>query len=197
MVKRLKSSLEPRKLLGWILICSIRDSRSTKWWSKVDLLTLRPKHIYGENVEKSFSQNILKTNGWNLQCMMKVVKCFSYNGNFVLWGLYTYKIASLFKCLLWICLSNFTRFHMMPSVERLMTICVNGSAPLNKMAAMPIYGKHLKIFFSRAGGSRSTKFVQMMFVGWPLTFLRQGQICVPIHLYGESVEVIFSKCLKV
>ena len=35
----------------------------------------------------------------------------------------------------------FTRFHTGPSVERILTICSNGSAPLNKMAAMPIYGK--------------------------------------------------------
>ena len=27
------------------------------------------------------------------------------------------------------------------SVERILTICLNGSFPLNKMAAMPIYGK--------------------------------------------------------
>ena len=46
-----------------------------------------PMHLYGENVEKSFSQNILKTNGWNLQCVIKVVKYFSYNQNFVPWGL--------------------------------------------------------------------------------------------------------------
>ena len=33
---------------------------------------------------------------------------------------------------------------MGPSVQRMLTICSNGSAPLNKMAAMPIYGKTLK-----------------------------------------------------
>ena len=43
----------------------------------------------------------------------------------------------------------FTRFHIGPSIERMLTVCSNGSAPLNKMAAMPIYGKHLKISFSR------------------------------------------------
>ena len=29
------------------------------------------------------TQKVLKTNGWNLQCMIKVVKGFSYNQNFV------------------------------------------------------------------------------------------------------------------
>ena len=40
--------------------------------------------------------------------------------------------------------------------------------------------------------SISTKFVQMMTVSGPLTFLRQGQICAPMHLYGENVEKSFS-----
>ena len=33
---------------------------------------------------------------------------------------------------------------MGPSVERMLTICSDGSAPLNKMAAMPIYDRTLK-----------------------------------------------------
>ena len=33
----------------------------------------------------------------------------------------------------------------------------------------------------------------MMTVSGPLTFLRQGQICVPMHLYGENVEKSFSQ----
>ena len=37
---------------------------------------------------------------------------------------------------------------MGPSVEGMFTLCSNGSASLNKMAAMPIYGKTLKVFFS-------------------------------------------------
>ena len=37
--------------------------------TNLDLL----KHLYGENVEKSFSQNVLKTNGLNLQYMFEVV----------------------------------------------------------------------------------------------------------------------------
>ena len=35
-------------------------------------------HLYGENIEKSFSENLLKTNGWNLQGMItgKLLKFF-------------------------------------------------------------------------------------------------------------------------
>ena len=37
----------------------------------------------------------------------------------------------------------------------------------------------------------------MMVLGCPLIFLQQGQICAPIHLYGENVEKnIFSKYIK-
>ena len=43
-------------------------------------------HLYGENIENSVSQNVLKTNGWNLQTMIKVANPFSYNQNFVLQG---------------------------------------------------------------------------------------------------------------
>ena len=32
---------------------------------------------------------------------------------------------------------------MGPSVEGILTVCSNGSTPLNKMASMPIYGKKL------------------------------------------------------
>ena len=42
----------------------------------------------------------------------------------------------------------FTRFHMGPSFKGMLTICSNGSAPLNKMAAKPIHGKNTKIFSS-------------------------------------------------
>ena len=33
---------------------------------------------------------------------------------------------------------------MGPSVESVLTICSNGSVPLNKMTAMPLYGKNTK-----------------------------------------------------
>ena len=36
-------------------------------------------HLYGENVEKSFSRNVLKTNSWNLQWVIKVEKHVGYN----------------------------------------------------------------------------------------------------------------------
>ena len=41
--------------------------------------------------------------------------------------------------------------------------------------------------------SRSAKFVEMMTLCCPLTFLRQGQICVPMHLHGITIEKSFSE----
>ena len=33
----------------------------------------------------------------------------------------------------------------------------------------------------------------MMNLGWPVIFLQQVQIYVPMHLYGENVEKFFIK----
>ena len=104
------------------------------------------------NIEKSFPQNVLKTYGGNLNCMIKVVKRCSYNQNFVLWGL-SGLVTRLCTCIkLWIFKKNvffsecaraiFTGFHMWPSDKRVLIICLSGSAPLNKMATIPIYRKN-------------------------------------------------------
>ena len=39
-------------------------------------------HLYGKNIE-NISQNVWKTNGLNLYCIIEVVNPFSYNQNFV------------------------------------------------------------------------------------------------------------------
>ena len=56
-----------------------------EWWPQVDRWPFFRQgpiwvsmHLYGENIEKSFFQNVFKTNGWNLQCVIKVVEHFSY-----------------------------------------------------------------------------------------------------------------------
>ena len=59
-----------------------------------------PMYLYGENIENSVSYNVLMTNGWSLQCMIKVANPRSYNQNFDLPGfsalaspaIYIYKI---------------------------------------------------------------------------------------------------------
>ena len=98
MVKTFKNFLlQNQESFGAESVYSIEDSRSTKFVQMITLgcplIFLRqgqicvPIHLYGENVEKSFSQNVLKALGWNLQCRISVVKHFSYNQKFVPRGL--------------------------------------------------------------------------------------------------------------
>ena len=61
-----------------------------------------------------------------------------YNQNFVPWEL-SALAPGLYTCI------KLCNFQMPSNVERVLTICLNGSAPLNKMAAMTIYGKNLGI----------------------------------------------------
>ena len=96
---------------------------------------------------------------------------------------------------------------MGPSVKRVLTIYSNGSAHLNKMATMPIYGrKHFKIFFSRTKKALGLNlgvqhwglkvYEVYSFDGRKLTFdLSYGKVKLvhPLHLYGKNVEKSFSQ----
>ena len=106
--------------------------------------------------------------------MVKVVKLSNKDH----WGLSVlasglYKIMKYLNIFSETAGSIFHKIHMGPSVERILTICSNGSAPLNKMAAMPISGITRKSFFlstkrtlrlnlGSIRDSRSTKFVKMI-----------------------------------
>ena len=91
------------------------------------------------------------------------------------------------------------------SVRRVLTICLNGSAPLNKVTVMPIYGKTIKNLLLQNQDSFETVSLYIAFGtqglpvcsndGLRLIFYRftQGQICTPIHLSGENVQNSFSK----
>ena len=69
---------------------------------------------------------------------------------------------------------------------------------MTKMATMPIYGKNIKKsspepkgrwpwnLVCSIGYSGTTKYVQMMTLGWPWPILRQGQIWSLMLLYGEK-----------
>ena len=122
------------------------------------------------------------------------------------WAIYMYKIVyCLFSETAW---AIFTRFHMGPSVEMVLPICSNSFAPVNNIAAMPIYGKNIFWSFPEPRklwdwilvysikDLRSTRFVQMMTASWPTTFLRQGQICVPMYLYWNVEKSFTQNVLK-
>ena len=79
-------------------------------------------------------------------------------------------------------------------------VCSNGPGHMTKMAAMPIYGKNFKISSPKPKGrwpwnlvcnigcSSTTKFAQMMTLGWHWPILRQGQIGSLMLLYGKRVN---------
>ena len=74
-----------------------------------------PQHTFvWENVEKSVSQYVLKTNGWHLQRMIKETKLFSYRYLPFLLGYIHVLNREIFK--------RRHRFHMGSSVERMLTI---------------------------------------------------------------------------
>ena len=89
-------------------------------------------------------------------------------------------------------------------------VCSNGPGHMTKMAAMSIYGKNLKkssspepegqcpwILVGIIRCSSTTKFAQMMTLGWPWYILRQGQIWSHMLLYRKKVKQwIFQKLLS-
>ena len=95
------------------------------------------------------------------------------------------------------------------SIGRGTKVCSNGPGHMTKMAAMPIYGKNMKNssspepkgrwpwkFVCSIKCSSTTKFVQMMTLGWSKPILRQGQIWFPMLLYGKKLKQwIFQKLL--
>ena len=101
------------------------------------------------------------------------------------------------------------KFHMELLWDGGTKVCSNGPGHMTKMAAMPIYGKNLKKSSSPEpkgrwpwnlvciiGCSNTTKFAQMMTLGWPWPILRQGQIWSVMLLYGIKVKQwIFQKLL--
>ena len=91
------------------------------------------------------------------------------------------------------------------SVNGGLKICSNGHGPLIKIAAKPIYGKkHLKCILDNQETSKTEDTYITSGTQGPLSlfkddrrltfdFLRQGQICVPMHLYRKMLEKSFSQ----
>ena len=81
------------------------------------------------------------------------------------------------------------KFHMEPPWDGETKVCSTSPGHMTKMAAMPIYGKNLKTSSSPELKGRwpwklvcsircssTTKFIQMVMLGWPWHILGQGQI---------------------
>ena len=102
-----------------------------------------------ENIETSFSQNVIKTYGWNLQCMINVANPFSNTINLVHRGYLPLSLCIIFNVLFSETAEPIFFNLMWSLVLKGLKIYTNGHSPLIKMATMPIYGETLKIFFSR------------------------------------------------
>ena len=88
-----------------------------------------------------------------------------------------------------------------PSWEKGTQTYGNNWGHMTKMSAMPIYGKNLYKssssdlngqyhwnFVYSIGHSSTTKFVQMMTQGWPLTYLYKGQLWFVLLLYVKMLK---------
>ena len=100
------------------------------------------------------------------------------------------------------------KFHMASPCDGGMKVCSNGPGQMTKLATMPIYGKNLKKsspepkdwwpsnLICSIRYSCTTKFVEMMTLGWPWHILQQGQIWSLMLLYEKKVKQwIFQKLL--
>ena len=108
------------------------------------------------------------------------------------------------------------KFHMEPPRDGGMKVHSTGQDHMAKMAAMPMYGtampmygKNLKKSSQKPKGRwpwnlvcsigclSTTKFVQMMTLGWPWPIFRQDEVWSLMLLYGKKVKQwIFQKLLK-
>ena len=102
------------------------------------------------------------------------------------------------------------KFHMEPPWDGGTKVCSNGPGHMTKMAAMLIYGKNLKKSFPPEPKGRwpwilvcsikcssTTKFVQLIALGWPWPILRQHQNWSLMLLHGKKVKQwIFQKVLS-
>ena len=92
------------------------------------------------------------------------------------------------------------KFHMELLWDGGTKVYSNSSGRMTKMAAMPIYSKNLKKSSLEPKGRwpwnlvcsirclSTTKFFQMMTLGWPWPILWQGQIWSLTHLYEKKVK---------
>ena len=94
------------------------------------------------------------------------------------------------------------KFHMKTPYDRLAKIYTKCTGHMTKMATKLIYGKKKTLLMSSSlepkgqwpwdlvciiGDVGSTRFAQMINLGWPWPTLWQGQIWFLMHLFGENL----------
>ena len=102
------------------------------------------------------------------------------------------------------------KFHVEPPWNRGTIISSNHLDPVTNLTAMSIYGQNLSKsssqepksrrpwkFVCSIGRSSTTKFVQIMILGWPWLISRQGQIWSLMLLHGKMIkQLMFRKLLQ-
>ena len=143
------------------------------------------------------SQWIIKTNGWNLQCMIKVVKLFSYCRNFggylpLPLGFYMYKIVKslnvFFSETAWTAFTRFTWSLLSKGCRQFVQMILPN---WTRWLPCPYMIEYLIIFFSRGKKALRLNFgtqhqgLKVYLVCWNDDtrmildlFLWYGQICV-------------------
>ena len=76
-------------------------------------------------------------------------------------------------------------------MTKMATIPVYGIKLLKLLQDQKVYNLGLGIYIYMIGDMGSTKFAQMIILGWPWTTLRQGQIWLYMHLDGKIWKYSF------
>ena len=155
---------------SWNFAQTIRDERSTKvakrmvvrwhliFYSEVKFasvcICMGPIHLYGKNVD-----NLKWLFLWSLWASVAQISCRASLGQ---------ENERLLKWA-WSIDQNGCHAHIWEKPLK--------SSPEPNKPRTPIFAQIM-------GDRRSTKIAKMMVLCWRLTFLWQGQICIPVHLYG-------------
>ena len=123
--------------------------------------------------------------------MIKVVKLFSYNLNVVPWGYLPLPLSYIhvqkhviFKCVLWNCLINFHQAFCQIDINLFKWFCIVEQGGCH--APRKLWGW---ILVYSIGDARSTKFIQIMILGWPLTFYSSVKfLIVAVAILEEYVS---------
>ena len=138
----------------------------------------------GTMLKKSFSENVLKTNGWNLH------------------------ITCLKSCnLLWNGLTNFHQISHQRDIVQMVSNHGTRWLPCPYMLKKKKKKNILKyllqnqenfwdwILVYSTGDSRSSKFVQMMKLGWPLTFCDIVKFASPCKIWKKQFLKMYKKLM--
>ena len=195
---------------GWLSVCQVcsNDDPRLTFVLFTARSNLHPHAFVWRKCWKVIFSKYIKDKWLKLQGVIKVVKHFSHNQNFVPWGL-SALAPGLYICNKIVyflnvffsenCLSSFHQIshgllskgycqfvQMVPRHWTRWPPCPFMVKTLKNLLLQnqESFGAESWILVYSIAVSSSTKFVQMMMIFWPLTFLWHCQICISIDLSG-------------